>query len=94
MNAGSSNKFNTYSSFLVTVEHFHLELTYGFSTFLNGTTYFGKEADWRRLGLCENVDMIRRHTFLCDKDLFGSIYDEVSPRIVWTFVEVVQILVL
>ena len=85
---------NTYGSFLATMEHLHLELTDRFSAFLNGTPYFGKEVYWRGLGFCEDVYMIRRHTFLCDKDLFGSVYDEISPRIVWTLVEVEQILIL
>lgn len=52
----------------------------------------GQEVDRTRLSLGKDVDMVRRHAFLGDEDLFGSIDDEVTSLIKWTLVELVLVL--
>lgn len=81
-------------SFLISVEHFDLKLTDGFATFFNRTTNFRKKVYWRRLGFCEDVNVVGSHALLSDEHLFGPVNDEITSRIVGAFVQVVQILVL
>jgi hypothetical protein len=70
------------------MEHLDLELTDSLSSLFNGAADFSKEVDWRGLGLRKNVDMIRCHPFLCNENLFGSVDDEITSRIVRTLVQV------
>jgi hypothetical protein len=76
------------------MEHFNLELADGFATFFNCTANFRQKVYWRRLGFCEDVYMVGSHTLLSDEHLFGPVDNEITPRIVGAFIQIVQILVL
>ena len=78
---------------MASVVQLHLELTNGLPAFLDCTTNFCEEADRGRLRLGENIDMVCRHAFLSNEHLLGSVNDEVSSRVVRTFVEVEELLV-
>ena len=58
--------------------HLNLHRTDSLTAFLNGATNFGQEGNRRRLSLGKNVDVIRRHSLLGDKDFLRPIYNEVS----------------
>ena len=70
-----------------------LKLANGFPSFFDGTSNLGEKTDGRRLRLGEDVDMVCRHAFLSNEHLLGSVNDEVSSRVVRTFVEVEELLV-
>ena len=84
----------TYRAFLISVKHLHLELAYGLASLLYGTANLGQEIDGRGLCLCKDINVIRSHPLLCNKDFFRAINDKVPSRIVRTLVKVVQVLVL
>lgn len=76
----------SYRALLVPMEHLHLELTDGLSALLDCTANFGEEVYGGWLGFGENVDVIRGHAFLSDEYLFRAVDDEISSRVIRTFV--------
>jgi hypothetical protein len=73
------------------VEHFDLELTDSLSTFFDGRTDLRKEIYRGGLRLGEHIYMIGGHALLSDEDLFGAIYNEVTSRVIRTFVQIVKL---
>ena len=71
----------------------HLELTDSLATLLHSTTNLCQETDWGGLRFGEDVDVICGHTLLRNEDLLRTIDDEVSSRIVRTFIQVKEFLV-
>jgi len=71
------------------VEHLDLELTDGLSSFLNCGTDLRKEVYRRGVRLRENIHIIGGHARLRDENFFGAIDNEVAPRVIRTFIQVV-----
>lgn len=76
------------------MKHLDLELTNRLASLFHCTTDLSQEVDWRWLCFGEDIYVVRRHPLLSNKNLLRTIYDEVSTRVVWTFIKVVQVLIL
>ena len=74
--------------------HFDLKLADSLSTLLDSASNLGEEVYRRRLSFSEDVDVICGHSLLGNQDLFGSIDDEVASRVIRTFVQIVEVVVL
>lgn len=76
------------------MEHLHLELTNCFTTFLHCTPNLCEKVYGRGLCFSKDVDVVSCHPFLCNEHLLGSVDDEITPGVVWTLIQVVQVLIL